>query len=400
MVPKTNARLAPAVMFQWLAVFLALQACAGMPPSEVTRHWQEEVALRTGETIVVDRSIRQGDRRLWNESVSFRWRGRTVSWQQAGPAFFDSSLLAIDVVDDAPIVIFPVTGVLACKAYDYPPEGIAAVREERGKWVPMGLRSLPPEIRVNLLREYGSRKSDEGVITMARKAALAEHLTRIGQRGGTYGFPLPEYVAEAGKRPDSCRSLKGWPPDSGLAASMRELKLVEEAATFVVAKLVSSEQERIPISAVPARGRFGLTLVKDDCGDAVRDLETRGQSFPATMVIQLAPGTPESRIGLSEGPLRLIAIGCDDQAIVLVRRSGIDRVLVHRFHRSGRPIDATWVELPGAREITGDGRYPPIRDLDVAGTKVTLVFAAFDRPLDKSSMVRKKTVYEATIGAR
>ena len=87
----------------------------------------------------------------------------------------------------------------------------------------------------------------------------------------------------------------------------------------------------------------------------------------------------------------------------MVRRNAAERVLVDRFDRSGRVIDATWVQLPGAAEVSPNpGSWPPIWSVSIeGGSRLAIVLAdyAYTRTMSEGGTLRRKAVYEVRLPA-
>jgi hypothetical protein len=88
---------------------------------------------------------------------------------------------------------------------------------------------------------------------------------------------------------------------------------------------------------------------------------------------------------------------------VVFRHGVAERVLVTRFERSGKLVDASWVKLPGAAEVSSNPKAPPtIWNVRLSGPQLTLTLAdyAFDRYTTQGGILRRKAVYEARLPDR
>jgi len=410
--------VSPSAVLRWLIVLAPLVAGAN-PIFDRTTEWREQVALRTGEAIVVERSLtfgpdewfRPGRGILRKQSASFRWQGRSVSWSTEEAAFFSVLPITLDIVDGAPVIVLPIRGWRACQAYDYPLESLAAFRERDGKWTPVGLKTLPPDLRVNLLQNYSFRPEGSGVVSVRQK----QELDRIRYGDTPNGATLQEVSVAFGKHDSACRRMRPT-PDPVLDAALLESVAAEKAATRVVADLTSSSTAPEVVSAADVRANMGqwhqVAWITDSCRDAVLRAEPQYHYdiTPGSMrsnlvgyVIHLVPESPQARIGLTDSHLALSSIACDERTIVVVRRDSGERVLLDRFDRAGKPIDATWVEMPRAAEFSRDGKlWAPVWNVSVSGPKVAITLADYDYPqtMNLGGMLRKKAVYEVRLAGK
>src|SRR4051812_48011230 len=149
-----NANVLPLLI---LILSLGLASCVGMQgPRTVT--WYDEVILQSGETMNLERKTHEGPVMLQTghgatlqEDITFRWRGKSISYQWRNEPS-RGHLLGFDVVDGAPVIALVIIGAELCKQYGYPATGLVVFRYEDGKW--SRISAPPSTLRVNLAVSY------------------------------------------------------------------------------------------------------------------------------------------------------------------------------------------------------------------------------------------------------
>src|SRR4051812_23301524 len=103
-----------AVLLSMFILMLGPAGCASYGPRTVT--WHEEVLLQTGETLTLERKTHEGPVMLQTghgatlqEDITFRWRGKSISYQWRNEPSL-GRLLGFDVVDGAPVIALVIIG--------------------------------------------------------------------------------------------------------------------------------------------------------------------------------------------------------------------------------------------------------------------------------------------------
>jgi hypothetical protein len=339
---------------------------------------------------------------MHTQSLSFHWQGRRIRWT-AEKALPNVLPFALDVVNGAPVVVMPIQGMRACHEFGYPHEGLAAWRHEGGKWARIGLKSLPPDLAVNLLQDY-SYRPERGTVTVEWK----QQFDSRGKRGRA------STVVEAARTEGeaSCKRLRPA-PDPALDEATRQVRQAEQAAKAVVAERIAFTATPETASAAELRASMGtwqeVSWVAESCRGIVQAVEPR-RSYeigPTSMRSQLSGYLvklgADARLAFQDSQLTIGNIACDDRTVVVIRRNAGDRVLVDRFDHAGRLIDATWVQLPNAGEVVSDpNSWAPVWRVEVAGSnlRITLADYAYTRTMTEGGTLRRKAVYEATLPTR
>ena len=401
-------------------ILLGLALVAGAAPSfallDKTAAWREEVILRSGEALVVDRTVafgpdaffRPGRGGISRLTLSFAWKGRKVSWRNEDPTLGSGVPLALDIAEGVPVLVLPVLGARACDAHGYPQDGLSALRWEGGKWVRANVKSLPSGIRVNLLQNVWSFAHEppaKGLLVNARWKQQAEAGITGNQKQGYV-------VGERELSEHSCARIRP-PPDPALDAATAEVLRAEQRAGTVLAQRTAFTTTAETVSAADLRQNLGtwraVSWIAESCRDVVAEAESRNihtvtpTSTSSHLSGYLVKLKPEGRIAFRDAVMTIGNIACGDSIILVVRRNAGDRVLVDRFDRSGRVIDATWVQLPGAAEAAaGPNAWAPIWNVSIqGGARLTIVLAdyAYAGTMNEGGTLRRKAVYEARLPA-
>jgi len=160
----------------WLLLLvtpLAHASFGGGGSRPVVRDWKEEVRLRTGETVMVDRSM---------TTIAFKWGGKSIRWKNEDWGW----PYVLDIYDGAPVLVTAINGADTCRKHGYPEDSLLAFRYQDRKWV--RLPSAPPAVLVNLRNGYPDGEKE--VVTLKWK----EH-NQGRSGGGPYGLPLAAFTA-------------------------------------------------------------------------------------------------------------------------------------------------------------------------------------------------------------
>jgi hypothetical protein len=377
-----------------LASPMAFGAFNSLGPRPVEREWREEVRLRTGETVMVDRSVGSG-----SPTLSFKWKGRTIKSGDDLPGLPH----VIDIYDGVPVLVVPINGSEQCIKYGYPEDSLVAWRYEGGKWVRMA--AAPENVLVNLRKDWPERDDDNEVVTIAWKQK-----NQGRNAGGPYGLPLAAYTA---KFSEGCARLPDAPARKAQTAVLaRPVVRAEDAAAVVLAERVSFATAPEEVSGRDAMVNMGEWIDNVPvwrtrrcanlfAGFRVVNRQYPGNQHPATEVsLLLHAKVADPRIVVQGKPDYVF---CDDRTIVVLRRGVAERMLVTRFDPKGTLIDAYRVQLPGLAELSAGAKEPPkIWNVSVEGAQLTLTMAdyAYKNWETDGGTLRRKAVYEARLPDR
>lgn len=386
---------------------MALGAFGGGGGAAAAKDWKEEVRLRTGETVLLERSVGRGLGGRWQPgqgpvdaaSISFKWGGKTIRWKLGDT---DGMPFVLDVFDGAPVLVMPVLGAAKCYEHGYPADGLLAWRHDGRKWIRMA--SAPEGATINL-RNGIPERDDKAVVTVQWKEQ-----NQGARAGGPYGKPAAKFAASIS---ETCARLPGT-PNPEVDALMQPVIDAESSAPTVVAERVSFATTPETVTSADARKAMGEWIDNANvwnavaCRNWIRGFTPRRRPGPPAQqeisgyVIDLFAKAPAPRIGVRSKPA-LSNLACEQGRILVVRRDTADRILVNRFDRAGRIVDATWIHLPGAAEAATDARVPPaIWNVATAGStlRVTLADYAFNGDPTQGGTLRRKAVYEAPLPER
>jgi hypothetical protein len=211
----------------------------------------------------------------------------------------------------------------------------------------------------------------------------------------------------------SCAKLKPA-PDPQLDAARSRTKQAESAAGTIVAQRKDFSTDPQAVSAADVQRALGRWMVAawvaEDCRDVVKKVEPMYQysgdasSSKSSLIgytIHVAGPGGDARIAMEGHNPGLTSIACSERGLVTVRRASGDRLLVGRFDRAGAPIDATWVLLPRAAEVSVDPKsWPAIWSLEASGdSAITVVLAdySYTRMMNEGGTLLRKATYSASL---
>jgi hypothetical protein len=185
-----------------------------------TEWWSEEVALRDGQTLRVggavtremDEWLRDGKGPVREIEMSFDVNGQRVTWKRERRGF-SVYPAALDFVDRAPVIVLHVSGFESCTEFDFPKEGLVALRYEGGRWSRVPIAQLPEDLRANVQMQSTWRTLQ--------------------------GPTLPELIIRNQKNSDACIRIRP-PPDPQRDAMRARAVQAEAQARTVVATLIET----------------------------------------------------------------------------------------------------------------------------------------------------------------
>jgi hypothetical protein len=379
-----------AACFLLLASPVALASFNSFGPNPVVKDWKEEVRLRTGQTVVLERSV--------GRSVAGRmkWGGKTIRWTNGDVTGWP---YVIDIHEGAPVLITGIGGPESCLKYGYPADSLVAWRYDGRAWVRMP--KAPAGAIVNLRNGFPEQDDNE-LVTVRWK----EH-NQGKNAGGPYGLPL---AAHAAKFSEACPRLSSAPSPK-TERLVDPIIRAEDAAATILAERVSFATTPEEVSGTDALGAMGDWIdnvpvwMARKCRDSVQGFQPRFRHSPtvyepAGVTINLHARVADPRI-VVRGKIEYVF--CDERTILVFRRGVADRYLVTRVEPSGRLVDASWVKLPGMSEVSAGTKDPPtIWNVRLADSQLTLTLADYVYPkwVQDGGSLRRKAVYEARLPDR
>jgi hypothetical protein len=338
------------------------------PPSAV---WAENVRLASGETLRVRRRVSYG---FWfddvDQSLSFRApSGQDVQWGRKNAAAEPHMPAILDVVDGHPVVVLGIYGYPSCFRNGFPPEGLVAWRLQGGAWHRMPIAELPATARVNLVRSthslvYHLRRGEKEVPADGKAAFEG----RIEPPHGTGLVELSRYYAGLH---ESCASMRP-PADPEREAMAARIAQAESTAPVLPARLRSVSTEPVHVrkeeyQQVQGEWRDGAWETRECRGIVLRSRgvfawegdarQFGGRRTGEELTIRTRAGA-EKKLSFGGAPrMSLQRTLCDDDTIVVLRRANHDTLVVHRFDRDARLLDAVVVSLPRAQGVQYPDRW-------------------------------------------
>lgn len=354
-----------------LATAVAALACAVLVAGcSASVDWEEEVRTHDGRIVRVDREStfaadewgRTGRGGRSFHSITFRHNGRLVRWEHKALHVVNSLPLVADLVNDEPVIVFPVSGYYYCKQYDYPPEGLVAMRYRDQSWSRMALSTLPPQLAGNLLRSeheiryYHRDKFAGKLVRIADKAMLSVQLA--GPKLGANLQEMSRYYAGI-----SSACVKMRPVPDPLRDTAREQLLeARRTAPSVTARLDLVETEARNVSASEFREAHGTWTGSTwllGCAGSVSGVEQlnvtkdrEGGGYQQTISgyqIVLADSSAKPRelqfAREMAGP-SMERVLCQAEHIFVFLRMRPDTLLVYRLAQDGSLAGTVRVVLP------------------------------------------------------
>ena len=311
-----------------------------------TFRWSEDVSLVDGQVTRIERaktrglSLKSGPGwgALEKVSIQFDRRGQRVRWthDQVGEIWETPVLLT--VVDEQPVVVFPVTRVSGCKPYGYPPEGVVAERFDGKTWRRWPIDSPLKSLRLNLFLDISPIQDGEHIQSDYKRNYIT----------------LDEAVSDYADEDGSCAKLK---PPHDPEREAREARAQEAAlkAPSIDAELIGTTE---PVRPRPNQlhdlhGRsLGSGYVSAKCGDLLDAVSLHGTldaNGSTRNALTLRWNNAALRqISLFVGWVGTALVECDRGIVFVGRENGPGTLLVYRFTEGGEPVDAVQVRLPGA----------------------------------------------------
>jgi hypothetical protein len=321
--------------------------------------WTEAVALRSGETIVTERSVTE-NRKIHEQVIAFTIDRRQIEWKLSQSPRRLANLhlpLILDVFDGAPVIVYPVNRAEPCKDYDYPPEGLVAFRSRNGQWSRMAIGDLPADLKVNLLTStheirYGHHYK---AVTVKTKSNVEDRAVEIKQ-----GMSLEKLIWHYSNDEYACAVYK--PTPDPLYEGVRDtIAAAEKLAPSVTIELFESSSELQKLTERDFVQNIGTHTnggyVRSTCDGIVEALEPYyvkrelgGTGYNIGNVgYRIVP--MRGTTGLSSVPVVGPAVegsksvACDANAIYAIRQPDRRTLVIHRFSHGGQLIDANRIDL-------------------------------------------------------
>lgn len=388
-------------------------ALAALEPGDERVTWDEDVVLRSGEVMTVERSMsfgpdqwaQPGKGPIREQTISFLHNRKRVIWTNRDhwPIYYLPRVL--EVVNGEPVVVMPVFRLGPCLKYGFPQGGLVAFRYRDGHWHNTGIGDLPPDTAANLLvTTHQLRHSPRGrKVTPQDKARL--EVGASSPRQGTRIGELAGYYAEID---ESCARLKP-PPNPEMEARRMATIEAERKALIVETKPVSSNFAAEPITAERFRAQYGgwrgTGIYSGSCKGIVERIELLNSWFSREMTggwngyqIVLAKAPKDSaRVPLEESSgAQLQGTICNSKAIFVVRRRTKQELIIHRFTHDGHLIDALKVHLAGTEKVVSSNDWGILLTAearDDGGFLLTLVDYTYPQLMTDGGTIRSQATY-------
>ena len=377
---------------------LALLACAlaAGAAGAKTFAWEERVTIHDGSTVALERVVERGagsvglpgSSSLRRQSIEVRLAGRRVVWKDelAQPYLMP---VIFEMAGGGPVIVSPVYGWFACLHYDFPPEGLAALRWSGGKWTRMPLAELPAGTRKNLLPS-----PEDLALPQYRGRVVDDALRRqLDYRLGSPGNPedLAGMVRMYSRNDEACRRMR--PPPDPLADAARErIAAAERTALEVRSTLEEESTEPLAVSKEEYRRiHHGEGGARDSCRGVVDRTETVSaysggkdrfsSSLRGFRVSLVDEEHKPGRLDFGNSKALMQPVTCAAGVIYVIRRVDATRLILHRFRDDGTLIDAYRIVLPGAERMGGGRLWGGLWDVAVRADGLALTLADYRYPL-------------------
>lgn len=367
-----------------IAVLLLTVSCVAHASrwSPFTASWHEEVLLRDGRVLQVQRTITygpdvfppRGTGPLLEQSIAFSHGGQRIAWSDTDKSMIGYTPDILDFVDGAPVIVMPVYFFTACKKYGFPQDGMIAFILRRNKWEAISVASLPKDLKVNLwsrtstlphLDEYKDKRIDQA----EKRRYLA-----IGERGPKLGEPIEAakkfYTAQG---EESCAFIRPLPDPRLDAAKVRNYNAGVNAKTIIATAADPRDRPDAAAAAEFARANAVQKInwqMSVKCVGIVKSVqpirryEETGswQLLGEQLVTTTGTKIPVADLDIKpfKAPAFLYQVTCDRDTIYSIRRLDKGTWLLHRFTHAGELIDALKIRLADVdKTVAGGGLGDP-----------------------------------------
>jgi len=377
---------------------------------QVTTEWEEGVRLHNGRDLDIKRSVtigpdeffRPGRGALLEQSLSFWHNRRRFTWKNDDKWGVHYMPAVLDIIDDEPILVLPIYGHGPCSKYGYPQDGLAAFRYRKGKWEVTELGSPSVALTVNLLRS--SHQVRHSPSYKDRKIEPADKWAMEGVGEGRYGTSVGRLAQYYSEISDSCANLRPTlGPDMELAR--QRSAEAETQAESVRARLASMNSSATAYSRdqfIAERGGWsGSGIYSGACkGIVERTLDVSGGYH----LLFIDGHGGRKRVPLQHGdrPAQFQGVVCNASRALAIRRHDRTTLIVHRFDRGGRLIDAVRILLPDAEQVSADADWGTLWSIDAAEESrlvIKLARIRYQQLASDGGTIERMATYEVALPA-
>lgn len=388
-------------------LFVALLLCcavpyavAGLPFLSETVSWDEDVLLKGGQLLTVQRKAtygpdefgRSGRGRLKEQTIRFSHNGQKIKWKNDDkwPIAYMPDIL--DFVNGIPVLVMPVHRWGPCNKHGFPQEGFVVFGYRNGDWSRIPITDLPKDLKVNLLRSthairYWKEYSDKR-ITPSDKVKL-EDGAGAAKPGQTISEASKFYAAYE----ESCARIRPLPNPLLDTAIERNMAAEKNARTLNAQLLQSSNSPEI-ISAddfLRAKGEWtGSGYLGSSCKGIVEGIGSLRQHLDGgawrmvgyKLVLKDGSDIPiqQPDIKSAQAPASMEAVICNHNNIYSVKRQSKDQLVVHRFLQSGSLTDALRINLPDMSKFIPEGKWPVVWEALVVNDQLNITLGVYSYP--------------------
>jgi hypothetical protein len=390
---------------------------------EETFSWKEEVVLLSGEVLLVERTLTRGPDEWWRkgwgnisyQTLSFSRKSLKYEWSAHGNDWpWGAVPLVLEIINDAPVIIMPVSHWKPCSRYDFPQEGLVALRFNDNQWARMSFIDLPQNLKMNLLHSsrgvHSSPRYDTDRIEAKAKSIIErDNAKDVPRQGASFSEIIRFYATGS----DSCATMHPL-PNPTLDALNQKITDAVLNAKVLEASLESSSNSPTNISPEEFRNTHGEWTghgyLPQCCNDFIKGIkpilqyrEGGGRSLVGhTIVLHNGNDIPLQKPNIEGvhtmlGGLDLVI--CKNVTIYAIEQYLKDQIIVFRFSNSGSLIDAIRISLPNVAHFFPDGTMPTIWEGFAEKDQLVIVLARYSssNTSDHSGILEQQVRYKINL---
>jgi len=365
-----------------------------------TSFWKEEVILLSGEVLLVERTMthgpdewqRKGKGNISYQELSFTRKNQRYKWEASGDDWqWGAVPLILDIINEMPVIIMPVSQWLPCSRYDFPQEGLVAFRFNENGWKRVSFMDLPQTFKLNLLHSsMGVRSSstyDRNKIDLATKIRIERNNDRDVPKQGTALTEIVKFYSAVGW---SCSKIHP-PPNPTLDLLKQQITDASKNAQNVNATIISSSESPMLVSKIDfqnTQGKWtGSGYIPESCNNIIAGIKpiilysVSGEKIIGkSLVLEKGENVPFQQPNVTEA-FRMIEtlekVTCDNGMIYAIGRYSKDEIIIYIFSRSGSLNNALHVSIPLVNKFFPDKIWPKVWDSFIKDNHLEFVLARY-----------------------
>ncbi len=379
-------------------------SCAILGLGMETSFWKEEVTLLSGEVLLVERTMihdpdewqRKGKGNNSYQALSFTRKNQHYKWEAYGDDWqWGAVPLILDIINEMPVIIMPVSQWLPCSRYDFPQEGLVAFIFNENGWKRVSFTDLPTTFKLNLLHSsMGVRSSstyDRNKIDLATKIRIERNNDKDVPKQGTSLTDIVKFYSAVRW---SC-SIINPPLNPTLDLLKQQITDASKNAQKVDATIVSSSESPMLVTKIDfqnTQGKWtGSGYIPDSCRNIIADIKpiiqysVSGEKLiekliGETLVLETGENVPLQQPNVTAA-FRMIEtlekVTCDNDIIYSIGRYSKDELIILIFSKSGSLKYALHVRIPLVNKFFPDKIWPKVWDSYINDNHLEFVLARY-----------------------